>query len=69
MDDDGRIRGLLLYHQSHTGRFSSTRVQIHNLPRGLNGLDVERLAARHEQDRLTYAAVEHAVAGIPGADR
>lgn len=32
VDPDGRLRGLLLYHQSHTGRFSSTRVQIHNLP-------------------------------------
>jgi DNA polymerase bacteriophage-type len=67
VDDDGRIRGLLLYHQSHTGRFSSTRVQIHNLPRGLKDLDVEHLAGLHEQGRLTYAAVERAVAGLPDA--
>jgi DNA polymerase len=67
VDADGRIRGLLLYHQSHTGRFSSTRVQIHNLPRGLDKLDVEHLAELHEQGRLTYAAVERAVADIPDA--
>ena len=67
VDADGRIRGLLLYHQSHTGRFSSTRMQIHNLPRGLHGLDVEHLAGLHEQGELTYAAVERAVAGLPGA--
>lgn len=30
---DGRIRDLHSYHQAHTGRWSSSGVQIHNLPR------------------------------------
>ena len=67
VDSDGRLRGLLGYHQSHTGRFSSTRVQVHNLPRGLNGLDVEGLVHLHEQGELTYGAIEQAVSTIPGA--
>lgn len=30
---DGRLRGTFLYHAAGTGRFSSTGVQVHNLPR------------------------------------
>jgi DNA polymerase len=67
VDDDGRIRGLLSYHNAHTGRFSSSRVQIHNLPRGLAGLEAEALASLHDQGRLTYVAIEQAVAGIKNA--
>jgi DNA polymerase len=32
-DADGRLHDLLVYHQAHTGRWSSRRVQLHNLPR------------------------------------
>lgn len=32
---DGRLRDLLVYHAAHTGRWSSRRVQIHNLAKGL----------------------------------
>jgi DNA polymerase len=67
VDADGRIRGLLSYHNAHTGRFSSSKMQIHNLPRGLSGLDVEALASLHDQGQLTYEAVEQAVAPIPNA--
>src|SRR5262249_21733097 len=44
VDDDSRLRGLLSYHNAHTGRFSSSKMQIHNLPRGVKDLDVEALA-------------------------
>lgn len=67
VDADGRIRGLLTYHAAHTGRFSSSRVQIHNLPRPLKGLDVEGLVSLHGERQLTFEAVEQAVAGIPNA--
>lgn len=39
--DDGRIRGLLLYHGASTGRWSGRLVQPQNFPRGLDGLDTE----------------------------
>jgi DNA polymerase len=64
VDADSRIRGLLSYHSAHTGRFSSSRMQIHNLPRGPNALDTEALAALHEKGQFTYAAVAQAVAGL-----
>lgn len=32
VDADGRIRDLISYHTAHTGRFSSSGVQVHNLP-------------------------------------
>lgn len=44
---DGRIRDLFSYHQAHTGRWSSSGVQIHNLPRPFGGISeyVEQLLA------------------------
>lgn len=41
---DGRLRDLLVYHGAHTGRWTSRTVQIHNLPRGVKGVDVDALA-------------------------
>lgn len=35
---DGRIRDLFTYHTAHTGRWSSSGVQIHNLPRPNNSI-------------------------------
>lgn len=32
---DGRLRDLLRYHAAHTGRWSATALQPHNLPRGV----------------------------------
>lgn len=40
---DGRIRDLHSYHVALTGRFSSSGVQIHNLPRPIDEIDIERL--------------------------
>jgi DNA polymerase len=41
--DGDRLRYLFTFHAAATGRFSSRGVQVHNLPRGASGLDVERL--------------------------
>jgi DNA polymerase len=42
--DDGRLRGLFRYHGAHTGRWTSTGVQLQNLPRGGMSIDeVERI--------------------------
>jgi DNA polymerase len=60
VDADHRLRDLLVYHGSHTGRWTSHRVQVHNLTRGLAKLDVEGLLARP----LTYPALEDAVTAI-----
>lgn len=45
---DSRIRDLFAYHRAGTGRWSSTGVQVHNLPRPRKGLDLERLIELHE---------------------
>lgn len=42
MDDDGRVRGGLLYHGASTGRWSGSGVQPHNFVRG-NVSDIEGL--------------------------
>lgn len=42
---NGRIYDLHTYHQAHTGRASSQRVQIHNLPRPPKGLDIQKLVS------------------------
>lgn len=34
VDGSGRLRGLFRYHGAHTGRWTSTGVQLQNLPRG-----------------------------------
>ncbi len=38
---DGRLRGMFLYHGAGTGRWAGRLVQLHNLPRGLPGLDIQ----------------------------
>lgn len=45
-DPDGRIRNVLVYHKAHTGRWAGRGVQPHNLPRGLEGLDVQGLRGK-----------------------
>lgn len=39
---DGRIRDSLSYYAAHTGRWGGRAFQPQNLPRGVEGLDVER---------------------------
>jgi DNA polymerase bacteriophage-type len=40
---DGRLRDLLTFNMAIPGRWSSVRVQIHNLPRGKKGIDPARM--------------------------
>lgn len=40
MCDDDRLRGLFQYYGTHTGRWSSQLVQMHNLPKS-DGIDIE----------------------------
>lgn len=47
-EEDGRVRGLFSYHQAHTGRWSSVKLQVHNLPRPKKGIDIGRLLELHE---------------------
>lgn len=49
VSEDGRIRDLLGYHVAHTGRFSSSGVQVHNLPRPLPGIDIEKITKMLEE--------------------
>jgi DNA polymerase len=34
MCDDGRVRGMMVYHGAHTGRWSSRIIQLQNIPQG-----------------------------------
>lgn len=43
VDPDSRVRDTLTYYGAHTGRFAGRDFQPHNMPRGVNGLDVEHL--------------------------
>lgn len=45
---EGRLYDLHTYHKAHTGRASSQGVQIHNLPRGKKGIDLQLLLTAHE---------------------
>lgn len=38
---DGRLRGLLVYHGAHTGRWTGALLQPQNLPRGFSGSEME----------------------------
>lgn len=60
--DDGRARGILLYHGAHTGRWSGRGFQPHNLARGVADLDVEALLTLAERGELTLDAIRAAVA-------
>jgi DNA polymerase len=48
---DGRIRDLFTYHKAHTGRWSSSGVQIHNLPRGRKGIPIADLLSIYESGK------------------
>lgn len=41
ISDDGRVRDSLVYHGSHTGRWSGRGFQPQNLPRGVRDLDLD----------------------------
>lgn len=59
LDDDDRLRRMFVFHGATTGRFSSRVVQVHNLPRGVDGVDVESLTATPlTREAVTHAATE-----------
>lgn len=43
VDADGRLRNMYVYQGAHTGRWSSTGVQLHNLPRAGRWTDLQEL--------------------------
>jgi len=63
---DGRARDLHSYHQAHTGRFSSSGIQIHNLPRPKKGVPVAKLLEMHESGEwgLNSIASYDRIAGL-----
>jgi DNA polymerase len=62
MDVDHRARDLFVYWGAHTGRDAGRRIQVQNLPRPKEGVDVWRLAAQYDfTGRLDYAAVKRAM--------
>lgn len=54
LGDDQRLRGLLVYWAAHTGRFGGRGLQIQNLPRPKEGINVWELLG---QKTLTYDSV------------
>ncbi len=57
-DPDGRVRGTSVYFGAHTGRFSSRDLQMHNLPRSAEGLDVEGLLRYYDAGGLSLSTVQ-----------
>lgn len=47
LSPDDRLRDLFGYWIAHTGRWSSSGVQVHNLPRAKKGIDIESLIRLH----------------------
>jgi DNA polymerase len=62
-DDDDRVRGLLVYHGAHTGRWTGRGFQPHNIARGVGDLDVEGLTG----DDLTLDAIQDAASRCKGS--
>jgi len=41
IDDVDRLRDTLVYHSASTGRWGGKLVQLHNLPKGIPGLNTD----------------------------
>lgn len=55
---DGRVRGLFAYWAAHTGRWAGRRIQVHNLPKPKEGVDVWSLLNLFEETGgLDYLSV------------
>ena len=59
--DDGRLRDLFVYHGAHTGRWTSRVVQLHNMTRGIKGIDVEDILS----GPVTYRRLREMYPDIP----
>lgn len=58
MGSDHCVRGMFAYHGAHTGRWAGRRIQLQNLPRPKEGVDVWKTLDLYEREgRLTYDAV------------
>ena len=57
LDDDDRIRDALVYYGAHTGRWASRRLQLHNMPSGIKGLDVRYIEPTYESVKAVAAAL------------
>jgi DNA polymerase bacteriophage-type len=51
LEADDRIREQFVYWGAHTGRWTGRRLQLHNMPQAVKGLDTRRV-------ELSYAAVQ-----------
>lgn len=56
-ENDYRVRGMFVYWGAHTGRWTSRRIQLHNLPKPKEGVDVWKLIGLYDAGRLNYDAV------------
>jgi DNA polymerase len=54
---DNRIRGALVHHAAHTGRYSSRRVQMHNMTRPKKGIKVKQLLELYDAGQLSYDTI------------
>lgn len=55
LDDDDRVRDVLMYWGAHTGRWSSRKLQVHNLSASYFGLDAEAISQDPTWESLTEA--------------
>lgn len=69
LDDDDYIRDLLIIYGAHTGRWASRKLQIHNLPGRIKGLDVRHVEPTLEALIATAKTVsEKTGVNVPVAD-
>lgn len=70
LDPTHRARALFAYWAAHTGRWGGRRIQVQNLPRPKEGVDVWGLLKMYEETgRLDYSTVRESLPiGARGAD-
>lgn len=64
---NGRLHNLLIYHQANTGRFASSGIQIHNLPRDAFNRDDENAAIAILRSKENLAAKLAAARRLTGS--
>lgn len=62
MDAEGIVRGLFAYWAAHTGRWAGRRIQVHNLPKPREGVEVWKAVEVYEKHAgLPYVELEDTV--------
>lgn len=62
---DSRVRMLFAYWAAHTGRWAGRRIQVHNLPRPKEGVDVWKAVKLFDEfGELPYAAIRELVNAV-----